>query len=126
MEVTFHAGLEDFGTKMKKKKKEGTLGQKETAEERRQRERREKKLAAKKKKEREKKKKNLQRAQTMKPTDSTIHSSRKNQTQTLISITFETTMTIPSLRTRRNPKRRSEGQSTMKKTQKRKQNLNYS
>ena len=55
MEVTFHAGLEDFGTKMKKKKKEGTLGQKETAEERRQRERREKKLAAKKKKEREKK-----------------------------------------------------------------------
>ena len=40
---------------MKKKKKEGTLGQKETAEERRQRERREKKLAAKKKKEREKK-----------------------------------------------------------------------
>ena len=35
MEVTFHAGLEDFGTKMKKKKKEGTLGQKETAEERR-------------------------------------------------------------------------------------------
>ena len=54
MEVTFHAGLEDFGTKMKKKKKEGTLGQKETAEERRERERREKKLAAKKKKEQEK------------------------------------------------------------------------
>lgn len=54
MEVTFHAGLEDFGTKMKKKKKEGTLGQKETAEERRERERREKKLTAKKKKEKEK------------------------------------------------------------------------
>jgi hypothetical protein len=47
MEVTFHAGLEDFGTKMKKKKKDGTLGQKETAEEKRERERREKKLAKK-------------------------------------------------------------------------------
>ena len=84
MEVTFHAGLEDFGTKMKKKKKEGTLGQKETAEERRQRERREEvsreeEEEEEKEREKKKKKKNSQRAQTMKPTDSTIHSSRKNR-----------------------------------------------
>ena len=45
MEVTFHAGLEEFGARIKKKQKEGKLGVKETVYEKQERLRKEKREA---------------------------------------------------------------------------------
>ena len=48
MEVTFHAGLEEFGARIKKKKKDGKLGVKETVYEQQERLRKEKRDAKRK------------------------------------------------------------------------------
>ena len=48
MEVTFHAGLEEFGARIKKKKKDGKLGVKETVYEQQERARKEKRDAKRK------------------------------------------------------------------------------
>ena len=45
MEVTFHAGLEEFGARIKKKQKDGKLGAQETVYERQERLRKEKREA---------------------------------------------------------------------------------